>query len=84
MKPEFEARGITSVGLFGSVARDEATKHSDIDLAVTVKPGVGLFQFADALLFAEDELGIPVDLAILSSFSPGRLRPAEEDLIAIF
>ena len=84
MKPEFEARGITSVGLFGSVARDEATEHSDIDLAVTVKPGTGLFEFSGARLYAEDELGVSVDLAILSEFSPGRLRSAKEDLIPIF
>lgn len=84
MKPEFEARGITSIGLFGSVARDEATEHSDIDLAVTVKPGTGLFAFSGARLYAEDLLGVNVDLAILSDFSPGRLKSAQEDLIPIF
>ncbi|MCY4095534.1 MAG: nucleotidyltransferase domain-containing protein [Gammaproteobacteria bacterium] len=84
MKPELEARGITSVGLFGSVARDEATEQSDIDLAVTVKPGTGLFSFSDARLFAEDELSVSVDLAILSDFIPARLQSAKEDLIPIF
>lgn len=84
MKPELEACGVTSIGLFGSVARDEATEHSDIDLAVTVKPGTGLFAFAGARLYAEDALGVSVDLAILSDFSPARLQSARDDLIPIF
>ena len=54
MRPEFEARGITSVGLFGSVARDEATEHSDIDLTVTTNGEIGLFELCAARLYAAD------------------------------
>ena len=84
MKPEFEARGITSVGLFGSIARDEATEHSDVDLAVTTNGKIGLFGLCDARLFAKEQFGAEVDLAFLSEFSPIRLESANEDLIPIF
>ena len=84
MKPEFEARGITSVGLFGSVARDEATEHSDIDLAVTTNGKIGLVGLCDAGLYAKEHLGADVELAFLSEFSPIRLESANEDLIPIF
>jgi predicted nucleotidyltransferase len=31
------------VRVFGSVARGEATEHSDVDLLIDVAPGTGLF-----------------------------------------
>jgi predicted nucleotidyltransferase/DNA-binding XRE family transcriptional regulator len=38
-----EARGGSNVRVFGSVARGEATEHSDVDLLIDVAPGTGLF-----------------------------------------
>ncbi len=38
MQPELETQGISSLGLFGSVVRDEATGKSDVDLAITTRP----------------------------------------------
>ena len=38
-KQEFEERyGITRLGIFGSVARDEADEHSDVDVVVEMPP----------------------------------------------
>ena len=37
-KPEFEQRyGVTALGVFGSVARDEATSASDVDVVVQLR-----------------------------------------------
>ncbi len=36
---ELRALGVTSLSLFGSTARDEASDRSDIDIAVTLLPG---------------------------------------------
>ena len=37
---ELRALGIEHVSIFGSTARDEATLHSDLDLAIQLRPGV--------------------------------------------
>jgi len=44
---ELRAMGVTSLELFGSVARDEATAESDVDLLIELDPEkpIGLFDF---------------------------------------
>ena len=56
-RPALQAEGVTHVWLFGSVARDEATASSDVDLFFEhdieqfgVLEYVGLKQMADDLL----------------------------------
>ena len=53
---------VRSLALFGSVARNQARKHSDIDLLVEFSQPVGLFEFAQLKLYLEEELGRKVDL----------------------
>jgi predicted nucleotidyltransferase len=60
-KREFEERyGVTRLGIFGSVARDEAADESDVDVVVEMAPDM----FARASLKQELEttLGTRVDL----------------------
>ena len=39
LKPELEERyGVTRIGIFGSVARDEAHSGSDVDIVVDMAP----------------------------------------------
>ena len=62
--------GVKSLLLFGSVARDEATTASDVDLLVEFNRPVGyfgLFAFQDYL---EKLLGCPVDLGTPDSLKP--------------
>ena len=84
MQPEFEAQGISSVGLFGSVARDEATEMSDVDLAITIEPGVDLFTLAGVYLYAKEQLRAEVDLSFINLMNHIRRKSAEEDLIRIY
>ena len=42
-----ERYAIASLFLFGSVARDEASADSDVDLLVEFKQPVGLFEFIE-------------------------------------
>ena len=43
-KPAFiSGFGIESIGIFGSVARDEATEHSDVDVVVQMPPSFKAF-----------------------------------------
>ncbi|MFM7583500.1 MAG: nucleotidyltransferase family protein [Caldilinea sp.] len=52
--------GITRLGIFGSVARDQATAASDVDIVVEMPPD--LFQMVHMKTDLEELLGVPVDL----------------------
>ncbi len=56
---------VKSLAIFGSVARNEATDASDIDILVEFEEGrsVGLFLFVRLQRFLAEILGCKVDLA---------------------
>ena len=60
-KREFEERyGVTRLGIFGSVARDEAADESDVDVVVEMAPDLlGRASLKEEL---ETILGVKVDL----------------------
>ena len=59
--PELQARfGITSMRLFGSVARGNHREGSDIDLFVTMPPK--FYNYVEAAEYLEELLGCDVDL----------------------
>ena len=59
--------GVSSLSLFGSVARDEATEVSDVDLLVTFKNTPGIFGFLALKEHLEGLLQCPVDLVTKSA-----------------
>lgn len=65
--------GVRSLALFGSVARDQATIDSDIDLLVEFDRPVGLFELFALQDELETLLGRSVDLGTLGSLKP-RIR----------
>jgi len=56
------ARGVTSLRLFGSVARDEASPDSDVDILVDFARTPTFDEFMDLRFLLEDLLGAKVDL----------------------
>jgi uncharacterized protein len=54
--------GASQVRVFGSVARDEATPNSDIDLLVSFRAGVSLLDMIALQQDLEDLLGRSVDV----------------------
>jgi predicted nucleotidyltransferase len=54
--------GIHSLSIFGSVARGEARKNSDVDILVDFEKPVGLFEYARLKIYLEGLLGREVDL----------------------
>lgn len=78
---ELRARGVETITMFGSVARDEATESSDVDLAVRPGPGfsAGGFDHFGRLDALRDRLsvllGCDVDLVEETAVRP-RLRQA--------
>ncbi len=69
-KVQLDGFRVASMAVFGSVARDEAQEHSDVDLLVEFSEPVGLFHFVRLKRFLEGLLGVPVDLV-----TPGALKP---------
>lgn len=62
--------GVKSLLLFGSVARDEGTPKSDVDLLVEFSRPVGYFGLFALQDYLEDLLGCPVDLGTPDSLKP--------------
>lgn len=53
---------VRSLSLFGSVARNEATVESDVDILVEFEQPVGLFKFIALQQYLGELLGRKVDL----------------------
>jgi predicted nucleotidyltransferase len=61
---------VASLSLFGSVARDEASAGSDVDLLVEFSKPVGLFHFIELQQRLEELLECKVDLGTPRSLKP--------------
>jgi uncharacterized protein len=62
-REELRRFGIKSLGIFGSVARDEAGPASDVDLLVEFAIPAGLFELIRLQRYLESLFGRRVDLA---------------------
>ena len=73
--------GVKSLALFGSVARDEASADSDVDLLVEFEKPVGLFTFVRLQRYLEEILGRSVDLGTPDSLKPYLREPVFKDVV---
>jgi predicted nucleotidyltransferase len=83
IKPELQRKyPISSLGVFGSYARGEATDDSDIDIAVEIHGPMGLnfIAMADEI---ESLFGIKVDVVPQRSIKPGYLPYVEKDIVYV-
>ena len=62
--------GIVKAGIFGSYARRENKKRSDIDILVKVKNGTSLFDLVGYEIDLEKVLKLKVDLLTYDSLHP--------------
>jgi len=69
-KDQLSQLGGHHLAVFGSVARGEATKDSDIDILVDFDSKKGLFGFADLKFYLEEILGCHVDLVTRRALHP--------------
>lgn len=78
--------GATSLYLFGSVARDEAKRRSDLDLFVDYDPGgkFSLLELAGIKLLLEEKLGIHVDVTTRDSLHPMLRADIEQSAVRVF
>jgi uncharacterized protein len=75
--------GVKSLLLFGSVARNEATSTSDVDLLVEFNRPVGYFGLFALQDYLEKLLGCPVDLGTPDSLKPYIKERIKGDLIRV-
>jgi uncharacterized protein len=64
------ARGASRVRVFGSVARGDATEHSDVDFLVDLDAGRGLLDLGGLLMDLRDLLGYDVDITTEAGLRP--------------
>jgi predicted nucleotidyltransferase len=74
--PTMSRRGVVRAGVFGSVARGEATDQSDVDFLVEFEKGRTLLDLSGLRLDLMELLGCEVDVA-----TPGSLHPKLRDRI---
>ena len=80
------ARGVMHLFLFGSVARDEATRTSDVDVFIDRDPGkpFGMMKLSGVHLLLEDVLGSPVDVGTRRGLHPTIRAHVEKTAIQVF
>lgn len=72
--------GVRRLALFGSVARDEMSETSDIDVLVVFNGKATFDAFMDLKFYLEDLLGAPVDLVTDNALRPQVRRAIEGEL----
>ena len=77
LRPELERRfSVRRIGVFGSLARNDAREGSDVDILVEFD--VPTFDhYMDLKFLLEEAFGRPVDLVLRDSLKP-RIRPEVE------
>ena len=83
MKEELSNKfGVSSIGLFGSVTREDFSDKSDIDILVEFSRPIGMdfFTLADLL---ESRLDRKVDLITRDGIKPRYFEAIKEDLIYV-
>lgn len=62
--------GVYSLSVFGSIARNQGKKKSDVDILVDFDATLGLFGFIDLKDYLEDILHCKVDLVTKEALHP--------------
>ena len=73
--------GVKRIGIFGSVARDEASEESDIDIVVEFERGRATFRNVARLIdFLENLFGKEIDLLTPDGIESIRIKHIKEQI----
>jgi len=75
--------GVKKLGLFGSVARDQSTETSDVDVLVEFEAAATFDGYMDLKFFLEDLLGTRVDLVTRAALRDFTRESVERDLVHV-
>jgi predicted nucleotidyltransferase len=83
LKPEMEQRFFAnSIGLFGSVVRDDFKASSDIDIIVDFTKPVGI-EFVDLANFIESKLDKKIDLVSRNGVKKKYFKQIESQIVYV-
>lgn len=83
LKPELTDKyHVSSIGLFGSVVRDDFSPSSDIDIIVDFSQPIGI-EFIDLADFIEKKLNKTVDLVSKNGVKQKYYRTIESEIIYV-
>jgi predicted nucleotidyltransferase len=68
--PVLKRFGVKKAAIFGSLARGEGGKESDVDILVEFEPGKSLLDLAGLKIELEETLGRRVDVLTYNSLHP--------------
>jgi predicted nucleotidyltransferase len=83
LKPELEKSfHVSSIGIFGSVARNESSSESDVDIVVDFNQPIGI-SFIDLANLLEEKIKTHVDLVSKKGIRPQYLSSIEKEMVYI-
>lgn len=83
LKPELaEKFHVQSIGLFGSIVRDDYSADSDIDIIVDFDQPVGI-EFIDLADFIEQRLQKKVDLVLKNGIKEKYFKVIEKEIVYV-
>lgn len=82
--PILKQYGVERASLFGSAARGEDNPGSDIDILVSIKKPIGIFEFMGLQFALEEALKKKVDLVSERAINKYIKPFIEQDLIVIY
>jgi predicted nucleotidyltransferase len=83
LKPELTDKyHVSSIGLFGSIVRDDFNSKSDIDIIVDFSKPIGI-EFIDLAEFIESKLNKNVDLVSKNGVKQKYFRTFESEIIYV-
>ena len=74
---------VKSLSIFGSIARDETTDNSDVDVLVVFDQKASFDVFMDLKFYLEELLGTGVDLVTDKALRPQVRKAIEQELINV-
>ena len=82
-KELYSEYGVTRIGIFGSYARGEMKKDSDIDIAVEIESENKYRSFFGLKRYLEQKFETKVDLGIESTLKPVAKRNISKEIIYV-
>ena len=83
LKPDLSSRyGVDTLGLFGSIVRDDFMEKSDIDIVVTFSRPIGI-EFVTLAEELEDKLQRKVDLVSRNGIRPHYLTVIDPEIVYV-
>ena len=83
LKPELEKKfHVSSIGVFGSVARNEYSENSDVDIIVDFSQPIGI-EFIDLADLLEEKFHEQVDLVSKKGIKPQYFSSIENEIVYV-